>query len=124
MNSNSTRSLFASLVIAGCFVFPICASAEDTELWHGWTDLLVPCSFDGDTLELHGYISADVPTDIIDTAKHCAGVAIEATTVALLLTEGAGGWETFTATFLACMGDRADDVADSLSLETKTVCSD
>jgi hypothetical protein len=123
MNSNTTRILFAGLLIAGCFVFPVRASTEEIELWHGWMDLWLPCDLQGDTSELHGYINADIDTDIVDLAQNCAITAAATTTVLAILTEGMGGWETFTASFSACMGDRADDVAD-LRLESETVCGD
>jgi hypothetical protein len=125
-----------SLIAVGSPFFPASASADEIELWHGWMNL-VPCSeveWRNDGIfgtpsptvrtgpqELHGYIKADVDTDVVGMVRDCAITAAATATAVLLLTEGAGGWETFQASFYACLSDRADNVAN-LRLETNTVC--
>jgi hypothetical protein len=124
------------LVSATVMSFPFISHADEIELWHGWMNL-VPCSeveWRNDGIfgtpsptvhtadqEFHGYIKADVDTDIIGMVQNCAITAAATTTAVLILTEGAGGWEAFQASFAACMGERAGDVAD-LRLETETIC--
>ncbi|SDP37778.1 hypothetical protein [Afipia sp. GAS231] len=133
----SRRAKLLHLIVAAIFCIPTVVYAEEIELWHGWLNL-VPCSeveWNNDGIfgtpsptvrtgpqEFHGYIKADIDTDIEDMVRNCAITAAATTTAVLILTEGAGGWETFQASFYACMGERAANVAD-FQLETNTVCN-
>jgi hypothetical protein len=150
-SSNGCPMLTIPLLLAAFFFCMAIAGrsaiADEVEIWHGWMNLL-PCTkvdWRNDGIfgtpsptyveapqEFHGYIYADIPNGQDITAElqndciQCGVQAAAVTTVIAILTEGAGGWEAFSAAFWECLQNRADEATqhavDSLRLATDTHC--
>ncbi len=142
------RLIFSFLAFFTAAIMSHSGTAAEVEVWHGWMNL-VPCTtveWRNDGIfhtpsptvitrpqELHGHIYADIPDEDELTAEvqnaciQCGIQAAAVTTAIAILTEGAGGWEAFTAAFWNCVQNRADDAVQqaiqSIRIATESFCN-
>jgi hypothetical protein len=142
-----SRPVAALTLVMFCLSSSVHASNE-VEVWSGWMNIQ-PCSrasgyyddfgnwwpngLEWADQELHGKISAVVPSDqdltneVQNACIQCGIEAAAVTTAVAILTDGAGGWPAFTADFYDCIHNRTSDyvssVVNDVKLETYAQCN-